>query len=346
MQTLKVNIPGGSYNINIQNGLLSGIDEQIKTVYRGEKIAVISDENVWNLYGEVFCKNCGFDVKKIIVKPGEGSKSIQTLETVYAALAKEKITRTDLIVAFGGGVVGDLAGFAASSFLRGVPFVQIPTTLLAQVDSSVGGKVAVNIKEGKNLAGAFYQPKLVITDPELLDTLDAQIFADGMAEVIKYGLIYDAGFFNRLPDTSIEDILYTCCDIKRKLVEKDEKDTGVRMLLNFGHTFGHAVEKHYNYSKYTHGQAVAAGMIMVAKIGEKLKVTPDGTYKIIEEALKKYGLPTSVELDEQAFAEAIDIDKKGEGKMINLILLEQIGSAVVYKIEKQRLTELYRAALC
>ena len=246
MKTLTVDLPGREYDIQIDRGLLDRAGEEIKKVCpRARKLFVVTDSNVGPLYAarlEASLADAGFQVRVHPIPAGEESKNALQLSALWEAMAQFGLTRTDAVAALGGGVVGDLAGFAAATILRGVDFVQLPTTLLAQVDSSVGGKVAVDLNHGKNLAGAFWQPKLVLMDPEVLDTLHDKTFSDGMAEVVKYGCIADRGFFDFLaarPDrqklmADIEYILYTCCDIKRGVVVEDERDTGVRMILNFG----------------------------------------------------------------------------------------------------------------
>ena len=256
------------------------------------------------------------------------------------------LTRTDAVVALGGGVVGDLAGFAAATILRGVDFVQIPTTLLAQVDSSVGGKVAIDLQHGKNLAGAFWQPKAVLMDPDTLDTLDDLTFADGMAEVIKYGCILDKSFFDFLAlrpgrgeiMEEIEHVLYTCCNLKRIVVEEDERDTGRRMLLNFGHTVGHAFEKMGNYETWTHGQAVAAGMCVAAQLGLRLGVGgTEDDLQALTKLLQAFDLPVHIpcsDADWPVMAETIGLDKKGAGDSVSLILLEEMGRAKAVKMKK------------
>ena len=258
------------------------------------------------------------------------------------------LTRTDGVAALGGGVVGDLAGFAAAAILRGVAFVQIPTTLLAQVDSSVGGKVAIDLKAGKNLAGAFYQPRLVLMDPDVLNTLDLPQFMEGMAEVVKYGCIWDADFFDFLtarpskPElmADIEHILYTCCDIKRQVVMEDELDTGLRMILNFGHTLGHAYELAGHYTEWSHGEAVAAGMCAAAKLGVALGITPADIPERLENVVASLGLPTSISCAMDGYAAAIGLDKKGAGADITLILLDRMGHAVLHQIAKSDLLKL------
>ncbi|MEG2420606.1 MAG: 3-dehydroquinate synthase, partial [Oscillospiraceae bacterium] len=289
-----------------------------------------------------------YDATLITIPAGESSKSVAMLEWVYDRFMDFGLTRTDGVVALGGGVVGDLAGFAAATILRGVDMVQIPTTLLAQVDSSVGGKVAVDLAAGKNLAGAFHQPKLVLMDPAVLGTLDDKTFADGMAEVIKYGCIMDADFFLQLETApsrgeimgNIDSILYTCCNLKQKVVVLDEHDTGERMLLNFGHTLGHAYELAGNYTRYTHGQAVAAGMVKAAELGVALGVTPQNTPERIAVLLACFGLPVQIDCTREEYTAAIALDKKGAGGDISLVLLAELGRAILHKIPKEELLQL------
>ena len=258
------------------------------------------------------------------------------------------MTRTDGVVALGGGVVGDLAGFAAATALRGVAFVQIPTTLLAQVDSSVGGKVAIDLAAGKNLAGAFYQPKLVLMDPDVLDTLPDTVFADGMAEVIKYGFIADEAFLQKLECSpsraavmeDMESVLYTCCDSKRQVVEEDELDTGARMILNFGHTLGHAYELAGNYETWTHGQAVAAGMVRAAEVGVELGITPPELPGRIADLVGALSLPKHIACSDADYEAAVGLDKKGAGESITLILPDRPGHVIPYKIKKRELLGL------
>lgn len=345
MRTLRVNLPGREYDIKIENGCLDSVGELISEVKSACRVAIVTDSNVEPLYLErvkTSLENSGYMVTSVTVPAGEQSKAMDTLPVLFEKMLDFGLTRTDLIVALGGGVVGDLTGFCAATLLRGIPFIQIPTTLLAQVDSSVGGKVAVNLPQGKNLMGAFYQPKMVIIDPDCLDTLSDRIFSDGMAEVIKYGAILDEDLFELLKNAGsrdglkpqIEEVIYRCCDLKRIVVEEDENDLGGRMILNFGHTFGHAIEKQYNFSTYTHGEGVAAGMCMAAELGEKKGITPEGTKIRMIEILEAYNLPTRVELDPEALRGAVKVDKKGDGNSISVILLEKMGKAVICKVDK------------
>ena len=352
MKTLTVALPGREYDILIERGLLGRAGELCKAALpRTRKLAVVTDTNVGPLYaGQVKAslEQAGFAVQVTTLSAGEHTKCVDSLSLLWEEFMAFGLTRTDAVVALGGGVMGDLAGFAAATVLRGVDFVQIPTTLLAQVDSSVGGKVAIDLKAGKNLAGAFWQPKLVLMDPNVLNTLDDKTFADGMAEVIKYGCIRDAEFFAFLEQhpsraeimKEIEHVLYTCCDLKREVVVEDERDTGVRMLLNFGHTLGHAYELAGNYDLWTHGQAVAAGMVKAAQLGIALGITPNGTAQRITALLDRFGLPTAIDCTHEQYADAVGLDKKGAGDQISLILLEAIGRAAARKMPKSEVLEL------
>ena len=343
MKTLRVNIPGREYDIVCERGAIDRVGELVKPILKGNLVAIITDSNVEKLYATRVARSlhlAGYKAALLEIPPGEESKTPEVLMEVWEQLMDVGLTRSDAIIALGGGVVGDLAGFAAATILRGVDFVQVPTTLLAQVDSSVGGKVAVDLQAGKNLAGAFYQPKMVIMDPEVLKTLPDRVFSDGMAEVIKYGCIWDAQLlqvFDILGSREnimnhIEDVVLSCCDIKRQVVEEDEKDTGKRMLLNFGHTLGHVYEKAYDYRGYTHGEAIAAGMVAAAKLGEDLGVTPKGVSEEIAAVLKKYHLPTAIKATPAQYAETLGKDKKSQGKDINLVVLTALGHAETVKL--------------
>jgi 3-dehydroquinate synthase len=290
-------------------------------------------------------EDSGFSPSIVVFTAGEENKNFTTLIDVQEQIIDSGIKRGDLLVAFGGGVVGDLAGFAAATLYRGIDFVQIPTTLLAQVDSSVGGKVAVDTSRGKNLVGNFYQPKMVIIDPELLETLEERELRSGMAEVIKYGAIYDLEFFDYLNSKSsvLEDIEITikrCCEIKAEVVEKDELDMGLRMILNYGHTLGHAIEKHYNFGKYTHGEAISIGMYEITRLSEKLGYTKEGTSEKIKEILLKYNLPMIDAVSINELVETMKSDKKNISGTLNFIFLKEIGEVEVVGVEEEKLEEL------
>ena len=355
MKTLTVALPGREYDILIERGLLSQAGERIRAVLpKASKLAVVTDTNVHPLYYDKLkasLEAAGFECWGAVIPAMETSKNPGLLAQLWEDFMEFGLTRTDGVVALGGGVVGDLAGFAAATILRGVAFVQIPTTLLAQVDSSVGGKVAVDLEHGKNLAGAFYQPKLVLMDPDVLDTLDLPEFMAGMAEVVKYGCIWDKDFFDFLAARpskgelmeDIEHILYTCCDIKRQVVMDDELDTGLRMILNFGHTLGHAYELAGHYEEWSHGEAVAAGMCAAARLGVALGVTPAELPGHLEDTLASLGLPVRIYCTMDEYTAAIGLDKKGAGADITLILLDKMGHAVPHKIPKTALLEQLEA---
>jgi len=352
MKTLTVALPGREYDILIDRGLLSQAGERVRAVLpKARRLAVVTDTNAGPLYYnqvKAGLEAAGFECGVTVIPAGEQSKNAAQLARLWEGFLEFGLTRTDAVIALGGGVVGDLAGFAAATVLRGVAFVQIPTTLLAQVDSSVGGKVAIDLEAGKNLAGAFHQPRLVLMDPDVLDTLPLPVFMDGMAEVVKYGCIWDEDFFHFLAGrpsrqalmADIEHILYTCCDIKRKVVMEDELDTGLRMILNFGHTLGHAYELAGHYVEWSHGEAVAAGMCAAAKLGVSLGTTPPELPGRLEDALASLGLPTLIHCTAEEYAAAIGLDKKGAGSDITLILLDQMGHAVPHKMPKARLIRL------
>ena len=345
MPILNVDLPENNYPIIIEKGLLNRINEEIRKIYSNRKIAIITDKNIEGLYGDRIVEELqqDFQVKMIVLEAGEKSKSLEVLEEVYNELLDFQITRSDLIIAFGGGVIGDLGGFAASTFLRGVSYIQIPTSLLAQIDSSVGGKVAINLPQGKNLVGSFYQPKGVFIDPELLLTLDKRYFYDGMAEVIKYASILDKELFQDLLGfneeelfENIEGIILKCCSMKKDIVVRDELDRGERMLLNFGHTLGHVIEKHYNYEKYTHGEAVAMGIYNITKKSEAIGITKTGTSKLIKEILIKYKLPYEMpKINLEDILKDIGLDKKNQGQYLNLVLIKEIGESYIEKIHSK-----------
>ena len=352
MKLLPVSLGDRSYDIHIAPGRLDDTGKLCQQVLpRATRLAVVTDDTVGGLYAHRLLQSLwarGYTASVISLPAGEQTKSLHNLGVLYDSFMEMGLTRTDAVVALGGGVVGDLAGFAAATILRGVDFVQVPTTLLAPVDSSVGGKVAIDLPAGKNLAGAFWQPRLVVMDPEVLDTLEDKTFSDGMAEVIKYGCIRDAAFFRALEKTpsrravmeNIESVLYTCCDLKRAVVEKDERDTGERMVLNFGHTLGHAYEKAGHYETWTHGQAVAAGMCLAARLGAALGVTPAGVPERVEALVSAFGLPTRIPCTQADYAAAVGLDKKGTGEQITLVLLEDLGRAVLHRMSKRELLGL------
>jgi 3-dehydroquinate synthase len=296
--------------------------------------AVITDRGVWDCHGEAFSaslRRAGVGFRAVVLDPGERSKSLDGLARVYAAFADMKLRRDGLVIAFGGGVAGDLGGFAAATWMRGLRYVQIPTSLLAQVDSSVGGKTAVNTEAGKNLVGAFHQPRLVLIDTDLLRTLPPREFRCGMAEVIKYGAIRSRALFEQLarkPEAGrLDGIVAACCRIKSEIVERDEFDTWERMLLNFGHSFGHAVEKLGGFERYRHGEAVAVGMALAAETGERMGLTAPGCARALRELLNSHGLDADCPWAAAELLPRMELDKKSGGDGVKLVLLSEIGKA-------------------
>lgn len=338
----------GAYRIIIERGCMDAAGARAGELFKASaKTVVIGDSNVLPLYGKRVLDSleaAGFSASLFSFSAGEESKRLSSIEAMYAECAARGLTRSDFIVALGGGVTGDMAGFAAATFLRGIPFIQIPTTLLAQIDSSVGGKTGVDLPQGKNLVGAFHQPRLVLIDPDTLSTLPPRYFSDGMAEAIKYGCIKSRVLFDMIVreeiSQKIEELIFHCVDIKREVVERDEFDTGERMLLNFGHTFGHALEKLYDFKKLSHGEAVGIGMVMMAKCGENAGITKAGTTDEIIAALKKYNLPVTDEMPVNRILEATALDKKSSGGMISLIMLREIGESFVDHVSRGSLAEL------
>ncbi|MEG0276680.1 MAG: 3-dehydroquinate synthase [Coprobacillus sp.] len=335
-----VNLEKDSYPIYIEKGILDQIIEYIKPIFKGNKIMIISDDQVYSYYGDKIESqlNKEYDVSHVVLPHGEQSKRFDILPSIYSELLSFQLTRTDLIIALGGGVIGDLAGFVASTYMRGIKFVQIPTSLLAQVDSSVGGKVAVDLPEGKNLVGAFKHPSAVLIDPLTLQTLDKRFIADGMGEVIKYGCIFDKDLFDKLASYSsfdelygdIDSVIYRCVDLKRDVVEKDLYDFGDRLVLNFGHTLGHAIEQYYHYETYSHGEAISIGMVQLSRIAEMKNLTKLGTSSQIEDVLVKYHLPSVSHLKTKDLKQAMALDKKNIHKKLSYVLIHEIGKSYVY----------------
>ena len=315
-----------NYDVLIGNDLMRTIGSHLLTTLKnGCKIAIISDSNVFPIYRETVMtslSDAGFQVVHYVFPAGESSKNAYTYLEILNFLAENQITRSDAILALGGGVTGDIAGFAAATYLRGIDYIQVPTTLLAMVDSSVGGKTAIDLPAGKNLVGAFYQPRLVLCDLDALNTLPDCVFRDGCAEVIKYGVLYDAALFEHLEKHGLqfdrEFVIGRCVELKQDVVAQDEFDTGARQMLNLGHTFGHSIEKQSNFT-ITHGQAVAIGMSIVTKSGCK------AIYDRLTAVIKKFYLPTTTDFTaHQLFTGALS-DKKRSGNTVNLIIPNTIG---------------------
>ena len=332
-----------SYEIKIGAGILANLGTYMQELEIGSKVLIITNPLVDSLYGEkveTAIAEAGFEVNKAVIPDGEQYKSLPTAKDLYDHAVRANLDRTSSIVALGGGVVGDIAGFIAASFMRGINFIQVPTTILAQVDSSVGGKVAVNHPHGKNLIGDFYQPKLVVADPEVLTTLEERELKAGLAEVIKHGLIRDREFFNFLAEYNQEILalepepvikaIKRSCEIKADVVNEDEYEEGIRAILNYGHTIGHALEAVTEYQYYRHGEAVAVGMVAAAKLAHKLGYLSSQEVTKHQKVLASFGLPTAYSgLDIEEIISKLKQDKKVQDGVVRFILLEAIGEVFI-----------------
>lgn len=359
MRTVKVDLGDKSYDIIIGHNLKQAIIDFIHSQKFSCKALLITDTNIAPLYSESVqsvLNEAGLDAQIAVIPAGEQSKSLSCAETLYTEAIKHGLDRKSPIIALGGGVVGDLAGFIAATFMRGVPFIQMPTTLLAQVDSSVGGKVAVNHALGKNLIGAFYQPKAVFMDLDMMKSLPKREIATGLGEVIKYGYIYDRDFYEyllehkdeilSLKSEAISHVIARSCEIKADVVSQDEKEAGLRAILNFGHTLAHAIEKETQYKQYNHGEAVAIGMVGAAKISNKLGMIDTQIINDMEKLLALFNLPQKAKncTVENIYADIFH-DKKTVNGKVNWVLLQEIGKVCISnnvpeKIVKEAITEI------
>jgi len=344
MRTVTVPLGERAYSILIGSGLLPTLGAECARLQLGRGCAVLSDTRVAAKYGRAALtslKKAGFEPVLLRIPSGEPAKRLRVAEKCYEQLAKHRLERKSFIVALGGGVVGDLAGFVAATYLRGIEFVQVATTLLAQVDSSVGGKVGVNLAAGKNLVGAFYQPRLVLCDVDTLRTLPGRELRAGVAEVLKYGIIYDARFFERLErdlprlleleGEVVVEVIARCCEIKAEVVSKDEREGGLRAILNFGHTIGHALEATCGYGKYLHGEAISIGQVAAAALSHaKAGLSRDDLHRV-SALFKGAGLPTHVRVTRAQFRKllaAMRLDKKVSDGQINFVLARRIGEVI------------------
>ena len=341
MRNVKVPLGNRSYDIRIGTGLLARLGSECARLGLHPRCAIISDTNVAPRYAkaaQLSLRRARFHSTVLTVPAGETAKSLKTVQACYDELAAQRLERKSFIVALGGGVVGDLAGFVAATYLRGIAFVQVPTTLLAQVDSSVGGKVGVNLKAGKNLVGAFYQPRLVLCDLDTLASLPKREFRAGLAEVIKYGIIYDSALFRRLERDlpkllrrdrqTLAAVVAQCCEIKAEVVRQDETEGGLRAILNFGHSIGHALEAISHYGKYLHGEAISIGQVAAANLSARTLGLPEIEVRRIADLLRRAGLPTSVKLShtqQKKLLAAMQLDKKVSGGEIKFVLARRIG---------------------
>jgi len=353
MKTIRVNLAANSYNVYIDRNLLERIGDILIHEKGPCKALLITDSNIDRIYSGIVTQSLvrnKFDVKPVILKPGEDQKTLETAFALYDACFDHKLDRNSLIVALGGGVVGDISGFIASTFMRGIPFIQVPTSLLAQVDSSIGGKVAVNHPKGKNMIGSFYQPKAVFIDTDTLSTLPAAELIAGLVEVVKYGVIRDAELFGYI-EKNLSDILQlnhdalfriiaVSCQIKANVVEKDEKETHLRAILNYGHTIGHAIEALTDYKKYRHGEAVAIGMLYATQIAREMGLANHTVFDRQLSLIKKLGLPLHTGLKPESIIKSLYTDKKVISGKLRFILPARIGEVII----SEQVTEdiLYR----
>jgi 3-dehydroquinate synthase len=360
METVEVDIPGSSYPILIRHGALEDSDwlrSCLSPCLESNQVALISNEVVAPLYGDkIINALAGYDLDMLILPDGEKHKNMASYEKIMNFLIEKRKNRTCSLIALGGGVVGDLAGFAAATYQRGISFVQVPTTLLAQVDSSVGGKTGINHADGKNMVGSFYQPKLVIADSHVFSSLPDREFAAGLAEVVKYAVIQGESFFNYLESNAasimsrtprvLETIIKRCCEIKADIVARDEKETGLRAVLNFGHTFGHALELLGGYSKWLHGEAVSLGILMAARLSNKELGFPREKEQRLFDLLTEFNLPVTLKGDSgqsisaKAMIEAMGMDKKTIEGEKNFVLTKDFGDVrIKQKVENDRVAK-------
>jgi 3-dehydroquinate synthase len=340
LKKVPVSLGERSYDVVIGHGILSALGHTVRELGLGPKEMIVTSKGLWPLYGKPVQDSlaaAGFDVSVAQMNDDEEAKSVQTVMSLYDKLVENEFDRNSGMVAVGGGVVGDVAGFAAATFMRGMRFVQVPTTLLAQVDSSIGGKTGVNLPGGKNLVGAFYQPTIVWTDVSTLKTLPERELRSGLAEVIKYAVVADPALFETLEreirsfseatTDALIDIVSRCCSIKARIVEQDERDHGVRSTLNYGHTAGHALETLTNYTQYTHGEAVALGMIVAARVSREIGATDQTTVEKQERLISAAGLPTRIDrlTDPQSIVRQLTRDKKRLAGHTRWVLPKTIG---------------------
>lgn len=345
MEKVRVKLKERSYDIYIGKDILRNIGNTIKPLGLSPRIAIVSNPTVYPLYGKVIAdslKKGGFEVLIVTIPDGEEYKNLLWLEHIYNILLKAKLDRKSALIAIGGGVVGDITGFAASTYMRGITYIQVPTTLLAQVDSSVGGKTGVNHRLGKNMIGTFWQPRLVWIDIATLKTLPEREFIAGLAEVIKYGVISDRDLFDLLEEglkkilkheRIMMHVIKRSCEIKAGIVSKDERESGLRSILNYGHTIGHALETSTDYKRYLHGEAVAIGMCLEAELAGRLNFISNDKIHRIKSLIESYGLPSKIpeDIDKQHILSSMELDKKAIAGELKFILPEDIGKVKIYK---------------
>jgi len=346
METIRVELGERSYDIVLGTGVLKKIGNSLKSFGLSPKIAIVSNPTVFSLHGKLVVnavRKAGFDAITISIPDGEEYKNLLWLQHIYNELLMHKLDRSSALIALGGGVIGDITGFAASTYMRGISYIQVPTTLLAQVDSSIGGKTGVNHELGKNMIGTFWQPRLVWIDVETLRTLPEREWVAGLAEIIKYGVIYDEDLFRMLEEKKdkilsldrnvLTHIIKRSCEIKADVVSKDERESGVRSILNFGHTIGHAIETATDYKRYLHGEAVALGMCLEAELSQKLKFIDKKAVLRIRKLADSFGLPSVLpaDIDIDHILSSMQLDKKAVAGALKFILPERIGRVRIHK---------------
>ena len=349
MRNVTVNAPSGRYEVKIGAGLLPSLGKEIRSCTRARRCAVIAGENVFPLYGETALQSlhaAGFETAELVLPAGEATKCLLHYGELLSFLAQNRFTRTDCVIALGGGVTGDLTGFAAATYQRGMSFVQVPTTLLAAVDSSVGGKTAIDLPEGKNQVGAFYQPSLVLCDTDTLSTLPQRELMAGYAEVIKYAVLGDKMLFETLQnlDHEVPQVIETCVRKKAEIVAEDERDTGLRRLLNLGHTFGHAVESRSGYA-LLHGEAVSIGMAMICRTACAQGLLSKADSEAVAALLRKYDLPTETEYTADELYDTLLLDKKFSGGRLHLVVPREIGRCDIVPVTPDELCFWLEAGL-
>jgi len=343
VQTISVPLQNRSYPIWIENGLLAKLPELLKPMNQGQKWVIFSQNEIFNLYGDSLLgelKSNSFQIEKFILPDGENAKSLSALDGIFSQLIELGCDRSSTFLALGGGVVGDSAGFIAATFMRGVDYIQIPTTLLAMVDSSIGGKTGVNLPAGKNLVGAIWQPKAVVIDPKLLESLPEREISSAMGEVIKYGSILDKDLFNLVADNMddllnlsnvklLTEVIGCCAKLKADIVAEDEREGNKRRILNFGHTIGHALETHFGFDTLRHGEAVAYGMLAAGKLSTQISNFQFQYFEMLQNTIQKLPLPKLPEFEPEQILQIMQRDKKVKDGKIHFVLLEELGKAVI-----------------
>jgi len=343
LKTIRVSLQSQSYPIWIDNGLLNSLPQLFAPMNQGQNWVIFSQDEIYKKFGkdlENVLKKNGFNVSFILIPNGEEAKSLIVMEKLFSKLLQFNCDRSSIFLALGGGVVGDLTGFMAAVFMRGVDYIQIPTTLLAMVDSSIGGKTGVNLCEGKNLIGAFWHPKAVVVDPLLLNTLPKREFTSAMGEIIKYGAIMDKKLFMKVVDNLdnllnagknelISDIIVNCAEIKSKIVEEDEKEYGKRKILNFGHTIGHALETYLGFKNIRHGEAVSYGMLLASRLSLQFSELNERSHELLTDTIARLPLPDLPKLNNEKILSILSNDKKNKNGKYGFVLLSEIGSAIM-----------------